>query len=80
MTLSTSAVAVCCCNDSPQLVEQSKHVLDSDDGLGRKVLHKFDLFVGEGANLLTINSKHTDQLVLLKHRDDEKRSCARDFS
>ena len=62
-----------------QLVEQAR-VLDGDDCLVGKVLHKFDLLVGEGANLLTINSKHTDQLVLLKHRDDEKRSCARDFS
>ena len=33
MTLSTSAVAVCCCSDSAQLVQQPC-VLDGDDGLG----------------------------------------------
>ena len=37
MTLSTSAVAVCCCSDFAQLVEQPR-VLDGDDGLGGEVL------------------------------------------
>ena len=41
MTLSTSAVAVCCCSVKSrvaQLVEQPG-VLDGDDRLGGKVLH-----------------------------------------
>ena len=37
MTLSTSAVAVCCCRDSAQLVEQAR-VLDGDDRLSGEVL------------------------------------------
>ena len=37
MTLSTSAVAVCCCKRFAQLVEQPR-VLDGDDGLGGEVL------------------------------------------
>ena len=79
MTLSTSAVAVCCCSNSRSSLS-SRVFSIAMTAWARKVLHKLDLFVGERANLLTINSKHTDQLVLLKHRDDEKRSCARDFS
>ena len=35
ITLSTSAVAVCCCSDFAQLVEQAR-VLDGDDGLRAK--------------------------------------------
>ncbi len=46
MTLSTSAVAVCCCSDLAQLVEQPR-VLDGDDGLRGEVLHQLDLLVGE---------------------------------
>ena len=37
ITLSTSAVAVCCCSEFAQLVEQPG-VLDGDDGLGGEVL------------------------------------------
>jgi len=48
MTLSTSAVAVCCCNDSTQLREQPC-VLDRDDGLIGEVLHQGNLFLSEGA-------------------------------
>ena len=47
MTLSTSAVAVCCCSRFAQLVEQPR-VLDGDDGLSGEVLHQLDLLVGEG--------------------------------
>ena len=49
MTLSTSAVAVCCCKTiCAQFVEQSR-VLNGDDGLGGEVLHQLDLLVGERA-------------------------------
>ena len=37
MTLSTSAVAVCCCRRFAQLVEQPS-ILDGDDGLLGEVL------------------------------------------
>ena len=54
MTLSTSAVAVCCCSDSVRssvrclhLVEQP-HVLDRDHGLVGEGLHQLDLLLREG--------------------------------
>jgi hypothetical protein len=62
MTLSTSAVAVCCCSDS-QFVEQPR-VLDGDHGLGGEVRSERDLLVGEGTNLLAIYGERTDQFVL----------------
>src|SRR6516162_1986867 len=40
-------------------------VLDSDDGLGCKILHQFDLLVSEGSNLLTVDAEAADQFVLL---------------
>ena len=48
MTLSTSAVAVCCCSGFAQLVEQAG-VLDGDDGLRGEVADELDLLVGESA-------------------------------
>ena len=51
-----------------QLVEQAR-VLDGDDGLAGEVLHQFDLLVGEGANLLAVDGKDADQLVVLEHRN-----------
>ena len=64
MTLSTSAVAVCCCRDFALFVEQPR-VLDRDDGLSSEVLDQFDLLVGEWAYLLAKNSHRTDELVIL---------------
>ena len=66
MTLSTSAVAVCCCSDSSQLVEQAG-VLDGDDGLGGEVLDQLNLLVGEWPYLLAVDGDSADQLVLLQH-------------
>ena len=71
MTLSTSAVAVCCCKRFAQLVEQPR-VLDGDDGLGGKVRHQLDLLVGEWLHLLAIDGDGADQLVFLEHRDDKQ--------
>ena len=58
MTLSTSAVAVCCCSDSVrssvrclQLVEQPR-VLDRDHGLVGEGRDQLDLLVGERPHLL----------------------------
>ena len=42
MTLSTSAVAVCCCSDSQQLSEQAG-VLDGDDRLLCEIRDQLDL-------------------------------------
>ena len=59
MTLSTSAVAVCCCSDFAELVEQAG-VLDGDDGLGGEMLHQLDLFVGERTNFLSVEKDSAD--------------------
>ena len=66
MTLSTSAVAVCCCSEFAQLVEQPG-VLDGDDGLAGEVLDQLDLLVGERTYLLAVDADGTDQLVFLEH-------------
>ena len=55
MTLSTSAVAVCCCNDSdrsrcaPYFVEQPR-ILDSDHRLVGEGGHQLYLLFGERLN------------------------------
>ena len=59
MTFSTSAVAVCCCSDLAQLVEQPR-VLDGDDGLSGEILDQLDLLVGEWAHFLAINGDGAD--------------------
>ena len=64
ITLSTSAVAVCCCKRFAQFVEQPR-VLDGDDGLGGEVREQLDLLVSERADLLAIDVDRADQLVSL---------------
>ena len=54
MTLSTSAVAVCCWRRFAQLVEQPR-VLDGDDRLRSEVLDQLDLLIGEWPHFLAIN-------------------------
>ena len=66
MTLSTSAVAVCCCSDFPQLVKQPR-VLDGDDGLAGKVGNQLDLLVGERPHFVAVDDEGPDQLVFLAH-------------
>ena len=70
MTLSTSAVAVCCCKQFAQLVEQPS-VLDGDDGLGSEVRDQRDLLVGKRTDFLAENGERTDQFVLFEHRDND---------
>ena len=76
MTLSTSAVAVCCCSDFAQLVEQAG-VLDGDDGLGGEVRDQLDLLVGERPDLLAVDDDGADQLVVLEHRTADQWSARR---
>ena len=71
MTLSTSAVAVCCCERFAQLVEQPG-VLDGDDGLVGEVREQLDLLVGERPHLLTVDVDRADQLVVLEHRHRDR--------
>ena len=78
MTLSTSAVAVCCCEKFAQLIEQPR-VLDGDDGLGGEVLDQLDLLVGEWPHLLTVDADRADQLAVFEHRHGHKSARTRDF-
>ena len=71
MTLSTSAVAVCCCRRFAKLVEEPR-ILDGDDGLRGEVLDQLDLLVGERAYLLPVDENGADHLVILQHRHHEK--------
>ena len=56
MTLSTSAVAVCCCNEFGQVARASLYfveqprILDSDHRLVGKGGHQLDLLFGERLN------------------------------
>ena len=62
MTLSTSAVAVCCCNKiSTQLVQQPR-VLDGDDGLSGEIFDQVDLLIRERPHLLAIDADDADQV------------------
>ena len=67
MTCRTSEVAVCCCSEFAQLVEQAR-VLDGDDGLAGEIGDQFYLPVSEGANLKAVDANDADQLILLEHR------------
>ena len=78
MTLSTSAVAVCCCSDFAQLVEQTR-VLDGDHGLSGEIRDQLDLLVAERADLLAVDGDDADQLVVLEHRDREQGADAGDL-
>jgi hypothetical protein len=78
MTLSTSAVAVCCCSDSRRLVEQPR-VLDGDDCLSSKICHQRDLLVIEGAHLLAVHNNCTNKFVVLQHGNCNKRSDTSNF-
>ena len=74
MTLSTSAVAVCCCSDSlrssralPDLIEQAD-VLDRDHGLVGKGLEKLDLVVGEWSGSGARDPDGADRDAVAQHR------------
>ena len=75
MTLSTSAVAVCCCSDSGSRCARSS--LSSRvfsmamTAWLAKLSTQLDLLVGERAHLLAIDGDGADQLVLLEHRHGE---------
>src|SRR5215472_9444746 len=58
-----------------QLVQQPG-IFDSDNRLRGEVLHQLNLLVGERADLLTVDSDRTDQLILLEHRYDQNGASA----
>ena len=81
MTLSTSAVAVCCCRAIGALRSSlSSRVFSmAMTAWAAKFVHQLDLLVGEGTNFLAVNGERTDQFVLLQHRDSQKRPYAAKF-
>ena len=70
MTLSTSAVAVCCASDFAQFVEQAR-VLDRDHGLPGKVLDQLDLLLGKRSDLLAVDGDRANQPALFEQRHNE---------
>ena len=66
MTWSTSEVAVCCCSEFAQLVEQTR-VLNGDDSLRGEVLYQRDLLVGERPHFLAVDANGPDQLFVFQH-------------
>ena len=78
MTLSTSAVAVCCCNDFAQLIEQAR-VLNGDDGLVGEIFDQINLLFSEWPHLLAIQGNRADEFVLLEHWHYDKGPRAREL-
>ena len=79
MTLSTSAVAVCCSNASvssvvrsTQFVQQPR-VLDGDNRLSSEVVDQRDLLVIEWTHFLPEYDECADQIVVLQHGHTQTR-------
>ena len=70
MTLSTSAVAVCCCSDSRSSLSRRVFSM-AMTAWAAKFCDQLDLLVGERANLLAIDGDGADQLIVLEHRHSE---------
>ena len=71
MTLSTSAVAVCCCSDSRSSLSSRVFSMAMTACVG-EVLDQLDLLVGEGTDLLPVDADYADQFVVLEHRHGEE--------
>src|SRR5215469_16694389 len=61
-----------------QFIQQPR-VLDGNDGLGSKIAHKLDLFVGKRAYLLAKDADCANQLALFEHRDEYLRPRTREL-
>ena len=70
MTLSTSAVAVCCCSDSRSSLS-SRVFSMAMTAWAAKFLHQLDLLVGEWPYFLAVDDDSADQLVVLEHGHSE---------
>ena len=64
MTLSTSAVAVCCCSDSRNSLS-SRVFSMAMTAWAAKFCHQRDLLIGERTHLLAVHGERTDQFVSL---------------
>ena len=68
MTLSTSAVAVCCCSDSRSSLSRRVFSIAMTAWAAKFVTSSICLSVN-GANLLAVDGDRADQLALLEHRN-----------
>ena len=66
MTLSTSAVAVCCWSDSRSSLSNRVFSI-AMTAWAAKFVHQLNLLVGERTDLLAIDGNCADQLALLEH-------------
>ena len=73
MTLSTSAVAVCCCRILRSSLS-SRVFSIAMTACAAKFLTRLDLLVGERPHLLAIDDDGADQLVVFEHRHANVRS------
>src|SRR5215510_15404244 len=75
ITLSTSAVAVCCASKA-----RSRRVFSiAMTACAAKLLTSSILLIGKGADFLAIDVDRTDQLVFFEHRDVDKSPGASQF-
>ena len=72
MTLSTSAVAVCCCKDFAKFAEETR-VFDGDHRLRRETRQQINLLVGKWRHLFTVDRERTNELTVLEHGHIEDR-------
>ena len=75
MTLSTSAVAVCCWSDSRSSLS-SRVFSMAMTACAAKFVNQVDLLVSERADFLPINENSADHLALLKHRNGDNSAGA----
>src|SRR5215813_8366153 len=80
ITFSTSAVAVCCRNDSDRSsVRWRPGAPDGDDSLGREISKQGDLLVGKGTNFLPKDADNSNGLIVLQHRHSDHGPNAAEF-
>ena len=77
MTLSTSAVAVCCWRRFAQLTLSSRVFSMAMTACAAKFCNQLDLFVRERPHFLTIHGDSADKIVFLEHRHGKKRRTRR---
>ena len=79
MTLSTSAVAVCCCSDSRSSLSRRAFSM-AMTAWSAKFVSRSICLLGEGAHLLPVDGESANQLVIFEHRhvDRRPRSTERD--
>ena len=78
ITLSTSAVAVCCCSDSLEVagpllnLSEQVHIGNGDHRLVGEGLQHLDMMIGEGARLDPRDADDADGLALEQQRDPQR--------